>query len=512
MDSLIRRSTNTTGLLRCILVLTMAAAGAGAQTITATLSGTVRDPNQAVIPGATITAQSVETGLKKTVTTGDDGRYLIPFLSPGEYKVTAEAPGFSVSIKTGVRLEVAQASALDFLLSLRAAQEVVQVTAEAAPLLNTDSAGLEATLENKLIEDLPSAERSTLALINSLPGVVDVGFALAQGENLATNGNAQGPIGSPGNRNFFDSNFNVSGGQVSTNDVLLDGVSNTVADFNGVAISPPQDSVQEVKVLSGVFPAEYGRSGGAIVNFVTRGGGRKFRGTLYEYFQNGGLNANGWQRNRAGVAPDGVTPRLPRIPIKRNQFGGSIGGPVAAPKLGRSNSTFFFFNYEGRRERNPFSKTLTLPTEKMRKGDLSELLNPSVIRRNVTQNHDGTPPIYGQIYNPFGPLKPNGLTNAQGNPIMVREYFPGNRLDLLPKCGSGVRTSACLDPVGLALMDYLPLPNQPGLVDNYLYSGTALFSRNLTAARLDKTLSERHSIFGRFSYERRVQAEPNFLQ
>jgi Outer membrane receptor for ferrienterochelin and colicins len=188
------------------------------------------------------------------------------------------------------------------------------VTAE-APLLNTETAGLEYTLERKLIEDLPSGERSTLALINTMPGVIDQGFALAQGENLNTNGNAQGPIGSPGNRNFFDSSFSASGGQASTNDVLLDGVSDTIADFNGVAISPPQDSVEEFKVLAGVFSAEYGRSGGAIVNFVTKSGTMRFHGSLYDYFQNGALNANGWQRNRAGYGADGVTPRLPRIDV-----------------------------------------------------------------------------------------------------------------------------------------------------------------------------------------------------
>jgi len=477
-----------------------------AQTITATVSGTVTDPQGAVVPGAIVSAVSNETGLKKTVNTDHQGRYTLLFLRPGLYSVTAEATGFAASTRSQVRLEVAQAGTLDFQLALATAQQTVQVTADAVPLVNTESGGLEYGVETKLIQDLPSAERSTLALINNLPGIVDTGFALAAGETLNTDGNAQGPIGTPGNRNVFDSLFSVNGGQASTNDVLLDGVSNTFGDFNGIAISPPQDSVQEFKVLSGVFSAEYGRSGGGVLIFMTKAGGAKFHGTLYEYFQNGGLNANGWQRNRAGYANDGVTLALPRIPIKRHQFGGSIGGPAVFPKLGRSQNTFFFFNYEGRREDNPFSKDLTLPTAKMRTGDLSELLQPTV-RANVPSNADGTAPLFGQLYDPYGPL----VRNPSGT--LVRNTIPANRLDLLPKCNSsGPRQAACLDPIGLALMSYLPLPNQPGLTNNYLYSGTARFTRDLLAARLDKTLSEKHSLFGRYSYEKRFQGEPNFFK
>jgi hypothetical protein len=483
----------------------MTCATAWPQSTTATLSGTVSDPSRAAIPAATIIATSDETGLKKTARTDSEGRYTIPFLAPGVYTVTAASEGFNSSTRFGVRLEVAQGSLLDFSLALAGIQQAIQVTAEAAPLLNTDTSGVDATLENKLIAELPSAERSSLSFLNTLPGVIDTGFALATGETQNVNSMANGgPIGSAGNRNFFDSNFGVSGGGVSTNDVLLDGISNTSPDFNGMAISPPQDSVRELKVLSGVFSAEYGRSGGAVVSIASNAGGNKFRGTIYEYFQNGDLNANGWQRNRAGYGPDGVTPALARILVKRNQFGGSLGGPVTLPFRPRSQSTFFFFNYEGRRERNPYSKILTLPTEKMRKGDLSELLLP-VVRSNVPLNADGTPPLFGQVYNPYGPLvrNPNG--------VAVRNTIPGNRLDLLPKCGSGPHTAACLDPVGLALMDYLPLPNQPGLTNNYLYSGTTNFGKNLVAGRVDKVLSEKHSLFGRFSLENRLNVPPNFL-
>src|SRR5262245_18846365 len=475
-----------------------------AQTITATLNGTVTDEAGAVVLNAKVTVTANNTGQAKTVTTDSEGRYSVPFLQPGGYSVTVEALGFAKSVRSGLNLEVAQTATLDLKLKTGNTTDTVDITSD-APLLATETSSLESTIENKLIENLPSAQRSTLAFINMTPGVIDAGFALAQGENLNTNGNAQGPIGSPGNRNFFDSSFTVGGGQNSTNDVLLDGVSNTVGDFNGVAVNPPPDSVREFKVFSGAFSAEYGRSGGGVVNMITKAGTSQYHGSLYEYFQNGGLNANGWQRNRSGQLANGQD-ALPRIPIKRNQFGAAIGGPIWLPKkffgpTGYENKEemVFFFNYEGRRERNPFSRQLTMPTAKMRKGDFSELLTGAT-RTGQTEFDGATPSLFGQLYNPFGALVNN-----------KRQAFAGNRLDVLPVCGSGARTSACLDPVALKILEYLPLPNQPGLTDNYVVSDIAQFSRDLYAIRVDQTLSEKHSFFGRYSKERRFQAEPTFL-
>jgi hypothetical protein len=492
-----------TKLLFSLLIIVLAPASGFAQTITATINGTVTDQTGAVVPNAKVVTTSVATGQSKTAVTDGEGRYTVPFLQPGEYRITVEAAGFAKTVGSGVTLEVAQTATLNFKMTVGEATASVEVTSD-APQLQTEQSGLETTIENRLIEDLPSAQRSTLAFINNVPGVIDAGFALAQGENLNTNGNAQGPIGSPGNRNFFDSSFSVGGGQNSTNDVLLDGVSNTVGDFNGVAVNPPPDSVREFKVLSGVYSAEYGRSGGGVVNMVTKAGGQRFHGALYEYFQNGGLNANGWQRNRRGQLADG-TDVLPRIPIKRNQFGVAIGGPIWLPKkifgpvgYENPNKTFFFFNYEGRRERNPFSRELTMPTAKMRSGDLSELLTGGTRAGQTDVN--GSASLFGQLYNPYGALVGN-----------KRQSFAGNRLDTLPICAPGPRTSACLDPVALEILKYIPLPNQPGLANNFVISDIARFKRDLFAVRIDQTVSEKHSFFGRYSREARNQAEPTFL-
>ena len=453
-----------------------------AQTITATLTGEVKDPNGAVVPGATVTATSVETGLSKSAQTNDDGRYTITFLQPGTYTITVEQPGFAKATRENIKLETGQRAGLDIDLSLTVGDVNVDVEGGETPLLQTESSALDTTIENKLIEDLPSGERSALAFINLVPGAIDAGFAQGRGEGLNENGNAQGPIGSPGNRNFFDSNFSVNGGRSSTNDVLLDGVSNTVGDFNGVAVSPPQDSVRELKVIAGSYPAEFGRSGGGVVSIATKFGGKKYNGALYEYFQDGDLNANGWQRNRRGLRANGQEV-LPRIDIVRHQYGGTFSGPVqflnfgdGGPVFKKLEKTFFFFNYEGRFEKNPFSREITVPTARMRTGDLSEI--PS------------------QVYNPY-----NGRT-----------AFANNNLTGLSVCTSAVRTAACLDPVALEVLRYIPLPNQPGLTLNYVFDGLATFRRDIYAFRLDHTFSENHSIFTRYSYEKRFTSEPNYFE
>lgn len=478
-------------IFTCLLIL--ASTAIRSQTITATVTGEITDPNGAVVPGATVKVTSVETGLAKTALTNDSGRYTITFLQPAAYNLSVEKTGFAPATRENVKLETGQTAGINIVLSVTAGQVSVDVESGEVPLLQTETSALDTTIENKLVEDLPSGERSALAFINLVPGAIDAGFAQGRGEGLNENGNAQGPIGSPGNRNFFDSNFSVNGGRSSTNDVLLDGVSNTVGDFNGVAVSPPQDSIREFKVVAGSYPAEYGRSGGGVVSISTRYGGKRYSGALYEYFQDGDLNANGWQRNRRGIRANGQEV-LPRIDIVRHQYGGAFGGPVQffnfgdGPDTGffkKLEKTFFFFNYEGRFEKNPFSKEITLPTARMRTGDLGE--------------------VPGQIFNPY----PVQNAPARTTP------FAGNNLSTLPICSNAPNTqrqTACLDPVALEVLKYIPLPNQPGLTLNYIFDGKATFRRDIYAARIDHTVSENHSFFTRFSYEKRFTSEPNYFE
>ncbi len=374
---------------------------------------------------------------------------------------------------------------------MTAEQVTVECCGSESPILQTETSNLETTIEQKLIEDLPSSERNIFSFVNLVPGTIDTNVAL---------GNPNSAIGSSANRNFFDSNFAVNGGRASTNDVLLDGVTNTIGDFNGVTISPPQDAVREFKVISGVAPAEYGRTGGGIVTISSKSGTRKFHGALYEYFQDGNLNANGFQRNRLSQR---------RInELSKHQFGGAIGGPIYIPNFGEGTPavscrqlkrTFFFANYEATARAKSIHAHADLPTLRMRNGDFGELLTGAA--RTGQTNADGTPALFGQLYNPFGAL-------VGGK----RQAFANNNLSSLPACpATGTRTTACIDPVALAFLQYLPLPNQPGLINNFLYSGTTEFDRDIFAARVDHTVSERQSFFVRFSYEKRTTAPPNFF-
>lgn len=513
-------------------------AAATAQQITATISGTITDPNGAAVPGAVVTATSNETGLAKTATTGDSGNYTITFLQPGSYNISVSKDGFSPVVRENIRLEVAQTAGIDLALGISGQQITVEVDSNETPLLQTETSNLETTVEQKLIEDLPSSERNIFSFVNLVPGTIDTNVAL---------GNPNGAIGSSANRNFFDSNFAVNGGRASTNDVLLDGVTNTIGDFNGVTISPPQDAVREFKVVSGVAPAEYGRTGGGIVTIASRAGTRKFHGALYEYFQDGNLNANGFQRNRLEQS---------RInDLSKHQFGGAIGGPVYIPNFGEGNEggfarqlakTFFFANYELRREQNPYERLLTLPTARMRSGDFGELLLDTPLTATVRDANGnpitrttfacaagnpscaaGTPVLTGQIFSPFNtpnsspnsPLVPylQSVTNLATNvttttTVSGRPLISGNNLSGLPVCGANAtRTALCLDPVARNFLQFLPLPNRPGTTNNFAFSGTTDFNRDIFAARIDHTVSERQSFFVRFSYEARQTTPPNFF-
>src|SRR4051794_36203100 len=160
-----------------LLCLAFAPALTFAQTITATVTGTVSDPNGALVPGATVTATSKETGLSKTATTNDEGRFTITFLNPGAYDIKAESSGFKRTLRSDIKLETAQTAEVDFALSLGDNNETVEVSSDSTPLLSTETSQLETTIENKLIEDLPTVDRNIFSFVNIVPGVIDQGIA-----------------------------------------------------------------------------------------------------------------------------------------------------------------------------------------------------------------------------------------------------------------------------------------------------------------------------------------------
>ncbi len=446
-----------------------------AQTFTGTITGTVFDPGGAVIPGATVAVTDTHTGLSRSAVTDGEGNYLVPLLQPSLYQVSAEQPGFQKMTQEGVRLEVNQTAEVNLTLALAGSSATVVVSAGASALLNTEQSSIDQTIEQKFIEDLPLVDQNIFQFVQIAPGVVS-----------ANPGNPA-PIGDIGNRNFFDSNFSINGGKGSTNDVLLDGVANVIGDFNGVGTVPPVSSVQEFKVQSGAYSAEFGRSGGGNINIVTKSGGKKLHGTLFEYLQNSELNANGWQRNR-------VPATARRISNRRNHFGGSLSGPLRIPRLLTGNSTFFYFDYEGRRNRDPYSGFFTVPTARQKQGDFSE-----------TRNFQGNPIT---IYNPW-----TTRVDPAAPARYLRDPFPNNRIDC--QAVNPATGKRFCDPVALAAIRYYPEPNLPGDIsglNNFIASGNNRLDKNLYSIRIDHTLSQQQNVFFRYTTERRTDEQVNPFQ
>ena len=429
-----------------------------AQSVTGSITGVVADQSGVVIPGATVTATSVKTGLAHKAEADATGVYTIPLLNPDVYNVRAEQTGFSATVQQGITIEVNQVVTVNFAMKMGTLRQTVTVEAGSTPLLTTSQSDTSHVLEEVQIQNLPLQDRDVFSFVNLMPGVAQVV-----------------KIGDVGNRNFFDSNFSVNGGRASMNEVLLDGIPDTIGDFNGVAIVPPLGSVQEFKLQEGSYSAEFGRSGGGIVNLVTRSGGKRVHGELYEYLQNSSLNANGWAANRNGGT---------KVVNQRNHFGGDVGGPVILPHLcDGKDKTFFFFDYEGRRQGDPFTLRTSVPTALEGRGDFSQLLGS---RGPIT------------IFNPFTstpiPDQPGQVT---------RTAFAGNAIP-----------AKLIDQVALSVMKFWPAPNLPGDFsgsNNYAFNGKTQLTKNLYDARIDHTISSRQHLFGRFAYERRASVQDNYL-
>ncbi|MGH8335428.1 MAG: carboxypeptidase regulatory-like domain-containing protein, partial [Gammaproteobacteria bacterium] len=281
---------------RAIALGILAAPFVGAQTFNARITGAITDTAQTAVAGAKITIRNIDTNIAKTAASANSGVYSIPLLLPGNYEVTVESPGLEKQVRTGVVLEANQTATLDFVMPVAKLSTSVEVTSE-APLLQSETSSVGTVLDARTIEDFPLVERDVMGALRAIPGVVSSNSV----------GAARGA------RNVFDSTFSVAGGRSSTNEVLIDGAANTIGDFNGVVILPPPDSVQELRVETSTYSAEFGRSGGGVVNIVTKSGTNAFHGNLYYYNQNTIFNANTFTGNRFNT---------PIGRLRRHQYGG----------------------------------------------------------------------------------------------------------------------------------------------------------------------------------------------
>ena len=318
------------------------ASWAAAQLTTGILTGTVTDQSGAAVPGARVTVKNLETGMARSTVTGPRGRYEVSSLQVGEYEVTVSMPGFQTSVRTGIELTVGRTAVVDHTLQVGEVAQTVTITGE-APMIETTSATVTQLVDEKRVEDLPLNNRDLTQLTFLQPGVLKV--PRARGGVFSGMGDTMTVAGARGTQNLF----------------LLDGVSNSDLSNNAQGASGSYigaETVKEFQIVTNNYSAEYQSAAGAIVSAVTKSGTNTLHGSAFWTLRNDNLDAARWEDNAFG---GGVKPEF-----KRNQFGGSLGGPIARDR------TFFFASYEGTRERQASTQTARVPSADAHRGILPD--------------------------------------------------------------------------------------------------------------------------------------------
>ena len=426
-----------------------------AQQFRAAIVGTVRDAQQSVVVNASVVVRDEATGTTMKALTNKEGNYEVRALNPGTYEVTVESPGLSTYVQRGIKLEAGAHPAVNVVLNPGGVDQQVVVNAD-APLLETTTTVIGSTITDEDVENFPLNGRTPILLAQLGVGVASTG--------------------GPGQYRPFDNagavSISVAGSKNQTTEVLLDGSPDT-DNLLKLAYSPPQDVVRSV--TSHVFQTDagYGHSGGGIMNQITKSGGNKFHGSVYEYNQTSALSANDYFADRT---------KTPKPNYHYNQYGLTFSGPVIVPKVFNGhNKLFFLFGWEGIRDHNPVTGYLTVPTDAERKGDFSALLN---LR---------TPTV---IYDPA-----TAVQNPDGS--ITRQAFAGN---IIP--------AARINPIATKVMSYYPAPTTAAQADgslNYFASFPSQDRYDNEFGRMDMNLGSRDSLFFDIRHSLRTQETYNYF-
>ncbi|HEY6989679.1 MAG TPA: TonB-dependent receptor [Bryobacteraceae bacterium] len=440
-------------IVKSLVLFLLGVTAAWAQITSGNIAGLVEDPSGAVIPNAEISVKQNSTGEARTTRTTGSGEFSVTFLQPGSYTVTASAGGFKSKTLSDITLRVDQTANLRITLEIGSSTETVEVTG-AAPLVDSATSSLGQVIENKQILELPLNARNPFAL-GLLSGNTTPMFGM--GSNLP---------------------FIAGGGRFSANEVTLDGIdNNTVSNAgsigrNGIAVVPSVDAVQEFKVKTSTFSAEFGHAAGAVVNATIKSGTNQYHGTLFEFLRNDKLDANNFFTNAAGQ---------PRPPFRQNQFGFALGGPVWIPKIYNGhNRTFFFADYQGfRQSTSGGSGSISItdvPPAALRTGDFSS--------------------VKTAIYDPS-----------------TRHIGPAGVVIATPYAGNVIPQSQ-LNKTSVATAGLVPLPNfgSPGaLARNFFYQPPQFSNTDQGDIRVDQNLSSSNNFYARFSTSANSQpARGNF--
>lgn len=473
------------GGVRAVLLMTVAIAlltvPGHAQEFRGTISGAVTDPTGAVVPGAQVVVKEIHTGTTNKTTSDAAGQFVVPFLLPGEYSVTAAAKGFQTTEQT-LALQAQEHPILNLKLAIGNAGTTVTVSA-AAPLLDQANASVGQVISTASVADLPLNGRTPAVLTELSVGVIST---------------AAPQLVHPFDNNAGNS-WSIGGTPNQISEVLLDG-SPDLTLLGALAYSPSEDSVAEVSIRPFDTDASFGHTIGGVINQITKSGTNSLHGTAYEFSQISNLDANTYFNDRSNP--------VPKLPVTHfNQYGGTVGGPIFVPKVfnGR-NKLFFFFAYEGLKDSQPATTTTTVPTDAERAGDFSQTLAAGCSSAGYTVN----PSTGIAICNSNGSADPNQLFNpftaTQSGSNVNRSAIPHNQLSSV----------ATINSVAAAYLKLFPEPNNTTGVaadgqDNYVSNAPSIDTYNNEFGRLDYNLSSRDHMFFDFRHNNRTQIKNNYF-
>nr|MDQ3041838.1 TonB-dependent receptor [Acidobacteriota bacterium] len=438
-----------------------------AQTFKATVVGQVVDSAGAAVPNATVTITQPATNQTQTATSDGEGNFTISQLDPGSYTLRVEAANFKILEQTNLVLETNQSARINVTLEAGNVSETVTVEAE-APVINTETSGKGEVITPRQVQDLPLNGRNFTDLALLTPGVYRRPADDDQGEGLAT-----------------------SGTRTDASNFILDGINNRSDRNANVGVNTSVDSIREFRVETSTYSAEFGRTAGAQINVVSKSGTNRYSGTLFEYFRNDVFDAKNALAFDVPGTPDDESTKV----LRRNQFGGTLGGPLPFLNFGEGGKvfnsgkdrTFFFISYEGTRERRSATSINTAPNAAWFRGDFRNARGAGA--DGILGNADDT-----------GRVLCLRRTSATSNAIARVECPTQNVIPLSPVASDPLLVTA--SPIALQILQYIPAANITGSREGYVARGINRPDRNQYLAKFDHRVSENNSAYFRFARQR----------